>query len=95
MKINIDSQQPKAVQWFGTGYARENNLKNNTGGHLFQGVGRFASKACIYLKYIFYQKFILTKLFNRASILFEVLKRFSFFRPISIVMPLSTFRTPG
>jgi hypothetical protein len=35
----------KAMQWFGTVYAHSFNLKNNIGGHLFQGVGRFALKA--------------------------------------------------
>ncbi len=36
-----DANLSRAMQWFGTSYTRKFNLKNSTGGHLFQG--RFKS----------------------------------------------------
>jgi REP element-mobilizing transposase RayT len=40
LKTN-DANLSKAMQWFGSSYTRKFNLKNSTGGHLFQG--RFKS----------------------------------------------------
>lgn len=40
LKTN-DANLSRAMQWFGTSYTRKFNLKNGTGGHLFQG--RFKS----------------------------------------------------
>jgi REP element-mobilizing transposase RayT len=40
LKTN-DANLSRAMQWFGTSYTRKFNLKNRTGGHLFQG--RFKS----------------------------------------------------
>jgi REP element-mobilizing transposase RayT len=40
LKTN-DANLSRAMQWFGTSYTRKFNLKNSTGGHLFQG--RFKS----------------------------------------------------
>ncbi len=37
----LEANLSKAMQWFGTSYTRKFNIKNRTGGHLFQG--RFKS----------------------------------------------------